>query len=275
MANSTDTYWSINDVSLQTLGFNISTKGGHAPPPLRGEDDLIPYRVGRVLNERVPDSRTLPFTMWAIGMSEDGTVGAFGPRAEYEKNYKKLRALIFNQGRPFRLTKRWRDHGSATIKSATAIGVYQGGLPEAMTGPARSTFGFDVWLADPFFYGDEETVNFSAVQPSVQTPTILGDYPTTLITLQINGARTNTRLTNNTEGHYVNVASAIASGQSATLNVDEWTARRSIAPLNIIKDVTHSGHKHWLSLRPGPQQLTLSSTSGAGSAILKYIPRYL
>ncbi|WNN95014.1 minor tail protein [Microbacterium phage Magritte] len=273
MANSTDTYWSINGVSLQTLGFNITTKGGHEPPPLRGEDDLIPYKVGRVLNERIPDSRTLPFSMWAIGMTEDGAVGPYGPRAEYERNYKKLRALIFNQGRPFQLTKRWKDYGSTTVKSATAIGVYEGGLPETMTGPARATFGFDVWLADPFFYGEEESIPFSATQPSVQTPTILGDYETTLITLQINGARTNTRLTNNTEGHYVNIASTIAAGQSAILNVDEWTANRSI--VNLIKDVTHFGNKHWLSLRPGTQQLTLSSTNGSGSAILKYIPRYL
>lgn len=277
MANTTDTYWSVNGVSLQTLGFNIKTKGDMEPPPLRGEDDMIPYRVGQVLNERLPDSRTLPFKMWAIGMSEDGTQGAYGPRAEYEKNYKKIRDLIWNQGRPVQLTKRWKDYGSSVVKSATAIAVYQGGLGESMNGPARSEFGFDLWLADPFFYGDDwETINFPANQTSVQTPTILGDYPTTIITLQVNGARTNFRLTNNTEGHWVNVNTIVNSATNVLLDIDQWTAKRSVAPINdVIKGVTHFGHKHWLSLRPGAQQLTLSSSAGTGTAVLKYKPRWL
>lgn len=275
MANTTETYWSVNGVSLQTLGFNISTKGGIEPPPLRGDDDKIPYRVGQVLNERIPDSRTLPIKMWAIGLSEDGTVGAFGPRAEYEKNYRKIRDLIWNQGRPIQLTKRWMDYGSGVVKFATATAVYSGGLGESMTGPARATFGFDLWLADPFFYGDWETVNFTAVSSSTQTPTILGDYPSTIATLQINGARTNPRLTNVTEGHYVNLATTIAAATNVILDIDQWTATRSVAPVEAIGGVTHFGHKHWLSLRPGPQQLTLSSSAGAGSAVLRYKPRWL
>lgn len=275
MSNSTETYWSVNGVSLQTLGFNVATKGGHEPPPLRGGDTTIPYRVGQQLNDRIPDSRTLPFRMWAIGMSEDGLQGAFGPRAEYEKNYKKIRNLIWNHGEPFQLTKRWKDYGSSTVRSATAVGVYSGGLRETMSGPARSEFGFDVWLADPFFYGDQETVNIPAGANSSVTPTILGDYPSTLITLQVNGARTNFRLTNATEQHYVNVNEVIGVGANVILDVDQWTAKRSIAPVNVIKDVTHFGNKHWLSLRPGAQTLTLSSTSGTGTAVLKYKPRWL
>lgn len=275
MANTTETFWSVNGVSLNTLGFNISTRGGHEPPPLRGADTMIPYRVGKQLSERLPDSRTEPFKMWAIGMTEDGLSGAYGPRVEYEKNYKKLRELIWNQGRPSQLTKRWKDYGSGTVKSATATAVYQGGLGETMQGPARAEFGFDMWLADPFYYGDWETIDFPAGTASRQvTTTVLGDYPTTIVTLQVND-RTNFRLTNNTEGHYVNVNTAVAAGTNVLLNVDEWTAQRSVAPVNVIKNVTHFGHKHWLSLRPGSQQLVLSSNSGTGSAVLKYKPRWL
>lgn len=274
MANSTDIYWSVNGVSLQTLGFNISTRGGHEPPPLRGEDTLIPYRPGQILEERMPDSRTLPFKMWAIGMDEDGLVGAYGPRSEYEKNYKKLRSLIWNQGRPITLTKRWKDYGSSTVLTATGTGVYAGGLGEEMTGPARSDFGFDIWMADPFFYGADVPITFAATATSTQNVTILGDYPSTLATLVVSGARTNFRLTNSTEVHYVNVNSVIAGGQSATLDIDKWTAVRT-PTLNLIKDVTHFGHKHWLSLRPGAQSLVLTSTSGTGGAVLTYKPRWL
>ena len=161
------------------------------------------------------------------------------------------------------------------MKSAVATGIYEGGLAEAMTGPARSTFGFDVFLADPFFYGADETIPFAATATSTVNATILGDYETTLVKLQINGARTNSRLTNVTEQHYVNLATAIASATNVTLDVDQWTAKRSVAPVNVIKDVTHFGHKHWLSLRPGAQTLTLSSTTGTGSAVLTYKPRWL
>lgn len=275
MANSTDTYWDVNGVSLQTLGFNITTMGGHEPPPLRGEDTMIPYRVGAVLEERIPDSRTLSFKMWAIGHDENGLPTAQGPRAEYQKNYKKVRDLIWNQGRPIQLTKRWKDYGSSTVRTATGVGIYQGGLAPEMTGPARSEFGFDIWMADPFFYGTPVPLNFPAQASSSISPTILGDYPTTRIELQVNGARNNFRLTNNTEGHYVNVNRNVGSGSFVFLDVDTWEAYTSGTPVNVIATVTHFGHKHWLSLRPGTQQLTLSSTSGSGSAILTYVPRYL
>lgn len=275
MVNTTDVFWSVNGVSLQTLGFNISTRGGHEPPPLRGDDTLIAYRVGKQLNDRIPDSRTLPFKMWAIGMTEDGLVGTFGPRAEYEKNYKKIRDLIWNQGRPIQLTKRWKDYGSGTVKTATGTAIYEGGLGETMNGPARATFGFDVFMADPFFYGADETVNFTATSSSTQNITVLGDYQTTLVKLTVNGARNNFRLTNVTEGHYVNVNFDLAAGLVISIDVDQWTATRTGAAANVIKTVTHFGHKHWLSLRPGAQQLTLSSTTGTGSAVLTYKPRWL
>lgn len=274
MANSTDVYWDVNGVSLQTLGFNVATRGGHAPPPLRGEDTLIPYRPGQILEDRMPDSRTLPFRMWAIGMDEDGLNGAYGPRVEYQKNYKKIRSLIWNQGRPVQLTKRWKDYGSNTVKTATGVGIYQGGLAEEMAGPARSDFGFDIWMADPFFYGALETLNFPATASSQITPTILGDYPSTKIQIQANATRNNFRLTNNTEGHYVNVNHNVASG-FVLLDVDTWEAYTSGTPTNVIGKVTHFGHKHWLSLRPGSQQLTLSSTSGSGSGVVTYLPRWL
>lgn len=278
MSNTTDTYWEVNGVSLQTYAFNITTWGGdlQAPPPLRGEDQKIPFRPGVLLQPRIPDSMTRTFNMWVIGADEDGNIVP-SRRAEFERNYKKIRALFWNGGEPVTIKKRWRDYGSSVIREAVGTAIFADGLAPAMQGSQRATFSVAMFFADPFFYGDEETIPFNAVATATTTATILGDYETTDISLEFSGARNNMRLTNVTRGIWLNVQRDLASGSKIVVDVDDWTAVQNPTgtPVNVIRYVTHFGHKFWMSLKPGSQQLRISSTSGAGAATLKYRPRWI
>lgn len=280
MANSVDTYWDINGVSLQTLAYNISTSGEtlQAPPPLRGEDIIIPYNPGARIQPRMPDSRTLVFNMWVQGSDTDGRVPTSASlRAEYEKNLKTLRNLFWNGGNPVTITKRWRDYGSSTIQTASATAIYADGFAPSMTGAARATFAVEMFLPDPFFYGNEVTVPFAATATSTQNITVLGDYETNRLKFRFNGARNNMRLTNVTAAHYVNINRSITSGSNIEINPEAWTAIQNptTTPVNAIKDLTYFGHTFWLSLTPGAQILTLSSTTGTGSGVLTYRPRWV
>lgn len=279
MVLTTDVYWDIDGTPLQTLAYNITSWGGdlQAPPPLRGGDITVPYKPGTVFQKRVPDGRTISFDMWVVGADTDGNVPASASmRAEFEKNLKMLRRLFWKPNAQLSITRRWKEYGSSTVLSATAKGVYAGGFVPSMNGQLRATFSVDIYLSDPFFYGAEKTETFSAVATSNKTISVPGDYETTAILLEFDAARNNFRMTNSSEGIYVNVNQDLAAGE-VVLDVDKWTAVKNPTgdAENVIASVTSFGHTNWLALRPGSQNLSLTSSSGSGAATLKYRPRYI
>lgn len=278
MVNSTTEYWSVNGVSIQTLAFNVETWGGslQAPPALRGSDTTIPFVPGQRLQRRMPTARTLQFSMWVQGSDADGKVPASGTqRTNFEKNWKMLRDLFWNQGEPVTLTRRWKEFGSSTVQTASATAIFAGGLSPDMTGRTRAVFSVDMLLPDPFFYGNIVTLTFPAGTASSITPTILGDYPTDRITITFRATRENPRLTNVTDSNsWVQFNTTVTGTNTAVLNVKDWTAREG--SVNSIKKVKFQGkNKSWFTLYPGTQQLALSGTSGTGTATLTYQPRWI
>lgn len=72
MPNSTAEYWDVDGVSLQTYAQNLSSWGGsrEGVPPLRGENQKIPFMRGSKYVRKVPDSRVLTLKGWVAGMEE-------------------------------------------------------------------------------------------------------------------------------------------------------------------------------------------------------------
>jgi Phage tail protein. len=280
MALSTDVYWDIGGVPLQTLAYNITTFGGdlNSPPTLRGEDLTIPYRPGTVFTQRRPNGRTITFNMWVQGSDVDGKVPtSVTQRAEFEKNFKMLRNLFWNQGNQVNVTKRWKDYGSSVVQTATAKAVFSSGISPEMQGNSHASYSVEMYLSDPFFYGPQQTITFAALATSNQTFTVLGDYETTEILVDFDGARNNMRLTNTSAGVYVNVNHNLAAGQEIILDVSNFKATKNPTgtPQSVIGNVTYFGHPFWMVLRPGSQTLSMTSSSGAGGGNVKYSPRWL
>jgi hypothetical protein len=220
----------------------------------------------------------MTFNMWVQGSDVDGKVPLSKTmRAEFENNFKMLRSLFWAQGKQVTITKRWKDYTTGTVMAATAKAVFSGGFSPAMQGSLHASFSAEMYLSDPFFYGSEATVSFAATATSNQSPTILGDYETTDLLIDFNGARNNLRLTNLDEGIYVNVVQNLSVGQLARLDVNNFSARKNPtgSNQNIIGSITSFGHPFWFVLRPGVQNLSLTSSSGTGSATLTYRPRWL
>lgn len=280
MTITTETYWDIGGVPLQTLAYNVTTWGGdlQSPPPLRGEDLVIPYRPGTVFQTRRPNGRSLTFSMWVVGADVDGNIPVSKTmRAEFEKNFKMLRALFWNQGKQVTITKRWKDYATGTVKAATGTAVFTNGLAPSMNGSLRASFTVEMYMSDPFFYGSQQTTNFSSGATVSVPVTVEGDYETTAIGITLNGARNNIRLTNVDESVYLNVAQNLSSGSVIQLDINSFTARKNPTGTNanVIGSVTYFGHPFWFVLRPGIQNLTLSSSTGTGSGSLTYQARWL
>lgn len=304
MTDTTQTFWDVDGVSLQTYAFNIETIGGdrQAPPGVRGEDLTIPYLPGSIWMPKVPEARILTLGMWVIGAEEDGSIPEReSARLRYEQNWRKLRRLLWTPRRQFVLTKRFwvleeelalggvavddlPRSGSYRLLTASARGTYAGGLTPQMTGGSRAVFTVDIKLNDPYFYSEAIEVPFSISSSGVnpgpnQTIEVLGDDRTTAVMVEFVGPLTAPRITNQTPDPEVSMtyASAIANGERAELWVNEFSAMHYPAgvPFKAAGNVQHAGDRFWLYLEPGTTTLALTANAGTGTAVLTYQPRWL
>jgi hypothetical protein len=263
--NTTQTFWDVDGVSLQTYAYNIQTWGGdaQAPPPLRGDDVLVPHQAGRTWTPRVPDSRTITFGMWVVGANEDGSIPESGiSRQLFERNWAMLRKLLWTPRRQVKLTKRFRVYGSSKVHTATALAQFSGGLNPSMTGRTRAQFTVDLLLSDPYFYGDEVELDIDPQKP-VEEFIVLGDDRTTAVTAEITGSTKRLRVTNSTDPErpvWFEYGRALEKGQSATIDSQKFTATHDSdgAATPSSGNVTHEGSDHWMELEPGLVQLGVS-----------------
>lgn len=306
MTNTTEIFWDVDGVSLQTYAFNITTLGGdrQAPPPVRGDDITVPYAPGQKWVPKVPDSRTMTLGMWVIGADEDGLIPADAEvRRLYERNWAKLRKLLWTPRRQFTLTKRFwvleedlvaggvdvddlPRSGDYRLLSASARGSYAGGLVPTMAGgPARATFTVDIKLADPYFYSDEIEIAFSMTSGSslpgpTRDVTVLGDDRTHQIEVDLTGPLGSPRLSNLSDEEidlWMRYATSVDASTSATVRVRPFSATHfpGGAPYKSSGYVQHDGDKFWFYLDPGEATLALTAASGTGTAKLRYRPAWL
>lgn len=303
MTNTTETYWAVDGVSLQTFAFNITTLGGDrmAPPSVRGDDLRVPYMPGTLWVPRVPDSRTITLGMWVIGANEDGTIPQDETlRRTFDRNWRKLRSLLWTPRKQFTLTKRFwlptdeleaggvdtsglQKDGDWALYTASARGTYAGGLNPLMNGAARANFTVDILLSDPYFYSDEIEVAFSTQTGGgnpgpEQTLQVLGDDRTTWIEVDFDGPLTSPRIDNlSVEGTlWLRYGTEILDGESATVRVHNFSATHYTSGDDYRSSgyVQHDGDKFWLYMEPGETDLELSAQAGTGEAVLRYKPRW-
>lgn len=153
----TEDMWYVDGVSLNTLAFNVVTLDGgrEGPPPVRGENLLVPLRPGRIWAERFPEERVITLGIWVNGADPRTGLVPDEMRRQFLGNYQHLTEMFYTPWRQIELRKEWIDPATGATKSATAKANYSGGL-ELMRkqGPYRGVFVVDLVLAEPYFYDD-------------------------------------------------------------------------------------------------------------------------
>lgn len=265
MGNTTTTYWSASGVSLQTLAQNIETLAGrNTPPPLRGDDVTIPYMPGQRWIEKTADSRVLQLAMWVRADGLDGSqVGSASDK--FQANWCALRSLLWTPRKQFALTKRFMWGGS--LRSATALAEWAGGMEPTMIGPSGAKFVVDLKLADPFFY-DDSAQTFSLTDGD-QVLAINGDAETANVKVYVNGARNNVivRRKSPTPDHQVQYAGVLSAGDLAVIDSQAFsstTTPSGQAAFSSDALMRHAGQPQLLTLVGGNNTINLASTSGAG-----------
>lgn len=258
MTNNTPIFWEANGLSLHTMAWSISTFGGarYNPVPKRGEDLHLPLRPGRRHIPKLRDSRELSLPMWLIPVQQDGTPHpTFTPEQMLHKNWQTLLEAVDVPGQ-FDLVKRWWVDDDVMV--ATAQAEFIEGLEPASTGFLQQ-FSLELLLADPYFYGAEETETGG-------TFTALGDAPTDRVelTLVVTG---NARV-DFSDGNWFEY-----TGSAGTLVVDSYTGivKKGGVPVNGLMS-RNKDFGSYAIIEPG--SYTVTFTSGISSGVVKYYPAY-
>lgn len=302
---NTDEFWSINGTSLHEYCWSIATVGGsrYNLPPRRGENVTLARRPGQIHKNKVADARPMSLLMWVAGMHADGRPGD-DQTLQWNDNWDALRRLVWTvEGRQFTLTRRWRltqptldpevagDPGllppGPQIVVADALAEVIS-MDPSMTGRTRADFEMQLLLASPYFYGSQITVPLNVGVPrKVYNPGHdIAAYG--YLEIEFKGPLTNPRLWNTSVSPevWVQFNGTIPNGITLRLNVDTyqlWTDAVYIdifpAPPGAFKpyldNISHYGSEYWMGLQPGLNTITLTASSGTGTATLRYRPPYV
>lgn len=268
MPNTIETYWEADGVSLHTYAWSVETLGGMGPPPLRGEDIVVPLRNGEVWVPKKFSANVLTLSMWLRGVAADAGSGVVQETQQmYEERYNDLVRLLWTPGRQLALTKRFYDQGS--LRVAVAMAEFRGGLAPVKSGRAFGRCTVDLKIAEGVFYDQAyRTVNLNNGDNTITVP---GNAPTSKILVNINGARNQPRIRNTSLGVDFIYNRSVLTGNTAIVNTDTFDVSESGAPAyDGAPYIINSGDEQWLTLRPGVNVINVSSVSGAGAINLQY-----
>lgn len=274
-------------MSLNQPFWNIATFGGSrfSLPPMRGTDIPVAFQAGQQWRYKFPDSRVLTLVMWAAGIDQVTGNPATDQRLAFNNNYQQLRAMFWArnltgsvQGQ---LTRQWwiTQAGSTAIVSATALAEIAGTMEPTMTGRTRGDFSVDLLLADPYFYGGQQTQTLAYNTNTTVTNKgdgVAAEGSGSFFTITFNGPLTNPTLTNSSAGVSVTWTGVITGGHSVVLDCVNFLASTDLGA-NVISGISHAGARKWMGLTPGAQTMKLTSTVGGdtGTCLLTWTPPYL
>lgn len=268
MPNNTLTYWEADGQSLHTYAKSITTLSGMGPPQFRGADHTVPLKPGQTWVPKTFDANTITLAMVLRGIAEHATnIDGTPTKAQYQSNWNDLIRMLWKPGQLVSLRKRFYDGG--ILRQASALVEYKGGLQPTMIGDKASRCTVDLNVLSGVFFDDNLTT-----EPLVngnQNITVLGNAPTTRIFVTVNGARVNPKIRNNTAGVEFTYPRTLLAGATVVADVENFGVTDSASPgVDMSPYVTQDGFAQWLVLRPGVNQINVSSTSGTGTVSLQY-----
>lgn len=272
--------WSYNGTALQSPNgaWNISTMGGSrfGIPVLRGQNIPVPYRAGQNWRAKYPDSRTITLTMWADGQGSAAGYPSSDQRLAFNNNIQQLRQLFFSraaigsaQGQLQR-NWYWTQGGTPTLVTSTALAEVAGSMDLTMNGRTNAAFSVDLLLADPYFYGAQQTraVTTSASLTGLGEGIVGEGWPaagTNAFTVACTAACT---VTNTTAG--VSFSLSGVTNPPVTVDILNQTVTDNSGN-NLISALSHAGSRMWMCLLPGANAITVS----AGTATFRWNDAYI
>lgn len=226
-----------------------------AAPNLDGEDVSVPGRTGLVEGDWTPKNADYLLGLLVLGREAAGVAPAYS-RSRYLEKGRALRKLVFNDGRPFTLT-RSLDLPSGT-QTVQASARYVSGLELDQLAAHAGRCMVRLSLLDGCFY---DTADTTVDLPG--TITVGGELRTRRIVLGLGDAGT---LTNVTLG----ISLTVTDG--GTFDVEDFSVVAPDSSNGIARVGAVTGSDYWFELAPGPNVITWS---GGGTPTLTYRAAHL
>jgi hypothetical protein len=280
-AYSPNEIWYWNGMPLSTSYYNIATFGGSrfGIPTGRGQDYEVPYRAGQLWRAKYPDERTVTLTMWTDSqMSANQSYPAADPRRAFNDNWQALRAAFFTRGAQGGLQGQlqrnwyWTQGGSPTMVTSTAMAEIAGSMDPTMNGRTSAAFSVDLLLADPHFYGSQQSQVVSTAGGTIVNlgEGVAGEGFASAVnsfTVTISQAST---VTNSTAGVSFTHSGAGVVTWPVTVDVLRYTATDA-AGNNVVGGLTHVGSRMWQCLLSGSNTIAVTT----GTALFEWCPPYI
>lgn len=229
-------------------------------PPLRGEDVAVPYLPGRRWAAKLPDSKRLSLALLVTDQAVGGGLSLPDGRQQFQANLDGLRLALAKPGR--RSLVHHLPGGSSRTAQAECLGLQVGEMRGNREGVVAVA---DFMLADPYFYGPNvvDTARAISASPTAFALVHPGTARTNRVSFDFTGPISNPRVTNATNGIYVECLVTVGAGLHLIVDCDLFTAAND--GVSSIGSIRHSGDFRWMVLEPGSNSLSVTATAPGGT----------
>ncbi len=288
---TTDEWWSINGASLHEYGWNVTTVGGsrYDLPPRRGSNITLAKRPGQMHRDKMADARTIELIMWCQGVEPYTGEQTGYPLLRWNDSWDYLRRMVWMPtGEEVFLARQWylTVDRTKTLVQATGMAEITNSMAPTMTGRFRADFTMQLLMADPYFYGAEQTITFNPGDTKTVTNpghdiAALGCQFSPVEIDFVGPLAPGARLTNTafTPAVWVESTLNIPAGVTVRASIRDFTFRTVVGYhitgiINFTNNIRHAGARFWQGLYPGDNTLSFTA-SGGGHIELRFRPPYI
>lgn len=258
--------WSFGGTNLSNLGVVMveTIDGLTSMPPLKGSNVVLASIPGEQWQTKHHGARQFSLGLLVVPVS-----GQTDPNMSMYGNLDAL-AQVFGVDTGEQALVHTRPDGSVRTANAQVIKY----------NPARQTPQRGVYfravveflLTDPWFYGTQVAPVNSIATSTPFNISNTGTVRTHKVLLDVLGPATNPRVTNNTNGWWVECDVTVATGQHLLIDCTAFTATNNA--VNAIGSVQHSGGFPFMEFEPGTNQLAVTGGSTGATLTCTFQPAF-
>lgn len=266
--------WSFGGIDLCTKAWSVAVESlkGIGVPSKRGDDLKVPYIYGERHRTKMFNPRVISLPMWVKGVdSLTGTVPAGKTARDVLHENIDYLSSIFTTRTQVALRRTFPDGEIAREAQAEVVNEVE----FQRQNPLFARFVVDFKLADPFFYGltqKSETTTIDS-NPEAWTHTNPGTAPAIKMEIKFYGPLDKPKLTNTTNGIWVQYNGTIGAGEVVTIDTAAFTVDKDGD--NMISALKHQGSPLWFILERGDNDLKVECDEAPdGQVRIRYYPAY-
>lgn len=259
--------WTVDGLDLSSYAYLVqSLDGGENLPPMRGENMVTPGSPGRRYVPKLDDAKRFALALWISQTNAAGgwDVGVTSDDVQVQRNLDALRTIL-GKRHALRTLVHYLPDGTSRTATGECVSFKASESPSGR-GPLLAVADFE--LPDPHFYGADlvDAARAMPASPTDFTLTHAGSARTWRGTLDLTGPIANPRITNQTNGIYVECLVTVAATKHLIIDLDAFTAAND--GVGAGGSIRHSGDARWLVLEPGANSIRVTGTGTTGATAL-------